>query len=210
MTAAHTGEPLALHELGGVLFTFVGPPDKQPAFPRYDIFEDVGDDEELHVVDHFAFGGLNVAPCHWFQTHENVMDPYHVFILHNAMSGPQFDPRLEIWPDIDWQLHECGATSSQDRVLDDGTTLHRVTETRFPNVRVVATPTLPAGPKLAIVGDSQARALANNLPSGATTKQSRALTPGLIWPDLALLPPTCCMTLRPRSYQGVDMGVTSR
>ena len=131
-----------LHEFGGVIFTYMGPPDKQPAFPRYDIFEDVGDDEELHVVDHFAFGGPNVAPCNWFQTHENVMDPYHVFILHNAMSGPQFDPRLEIWPDIDWQVHEGGVTSSQDRVLDDGTTLHRVTETRFPNVRVVATPTL--------------------------------------------------------------------
>ncbi|MFT7504024.1 MAG: hypothetical protein ACI91Q_002838 [Gammaproteobacteria bacterium] len=47
-----------------------------------------------------------------------------------------------MWPDIDWQLHDGGVTSSQDRVLDDGTTLHRVTETRFPNVRVVATPTL--------------------------------------------------------------------
>lgn len=131
-----------VHEFGGVIFTYMGPPAKQPAFPRYDIFEDVGDDEELHVVDHFAFGGPNVGPCNWFQTHENAMDPYHVFILHNAMSGPQFDPRLEIWPDIDWQLHEGGVTSSQDRVLDDGTTLHRVTETRFPNIRVVATPTL--------------------------------------------------------------------
>jgi hypothetical protein len=120
----------------------MGPPEKQPDFPRYDIFEDIGDDEEFHVVDHFAFGGPNVAPCNWFQTHENVMDPYHVFILHNAISGPQFDPRLEIWPRIDWQRHEWGVTATQDRELPDGTTLHRITETRLPNIRVVATPTL--------------------------------------------------------------------
>ena len=131
-----------VQEFGGVIFTYMGPPEKQPDFPRYDIFEDIGDDEEFHVVDHFAFGGPNVAPCNWFQTHENVMDPYHVFILHNAISGPQFDPRLEIWPRIDWQRHEWGVTATQDRELPDGTTLHRITETRLPNIRVVATPTL--------------------------------------------------------------------
>ena len=131
-----------VQEFGGLIFTYMGPPEKQPDFPRYDIFEDIGNDEELHVVDHFAFGGPNVAPCNWFQTHENVMDPYHVFILHNAISGPQFDPRLEIWPNIDWQRHEWGVTATQDRELPDGTTLHRITETRLPNIRVVATPTL--------------------------------------------------------------------
>jgi len=133
-------------EYHGVIFTYMGPPDKQPVFPLYDIFEapddDTTGDTETTVVDHFAFGGPNVAPCNWFQTHENVMDPYHVFILHNTISGPQFDPRLEIWPAISWQRSDIGVTSTQDRQLPDGTTLHRITETRLPNVRVVATPTL--------------------------------------------------------------------
>ena len=70
------------------------------------------------------------------------MDPYHVFILHNAISGPQFDPKLEIWPRIDWQRHEWGITATQDRGLPDGTTLHRVTEIRVPTMRVIPTPTL--------------------------------------------------------------------
>jgi hypothetical protein len=70
------------------------------------------------------------------------MDPYHVFILHNAISGPQFSPDLEIWPTIDWQRTELGITATQDRVLPDGTTLHRVTEVRMPTVRVIPTPTL--------------------------------------------------------------------
>ena len=83
-----------------------------------------------------------MAPCNWFQTHENVMDPYHVFILHVAISGPQFSPQLEIWPTINWQRHDWGVTSTQDRRLPDGTILHRVTEARIPTVRVIATPTL--------------------------------------------------------------------
>lgn len=127
----------------GLLFTYMGPPDKQPIFPRYDIFDDFDTEtEEIEIIDHFAFGGPNVAPCNWFQTHENAMDPYHVFILHNAISGPQFDPNLEIWPRINFQRHPWGITATQDRDLPDGTILHRITEIRVPTVRVIPTPTL--------------------------------------------------------------------
>ena len=129
-------------EYHGLVFAYLGPAERQPVFPRYDIFEDLGEDEEVVVVDHFAFGGPSIAPCNWFQTHENAMDPYHVFILHNAISGHQFDPRLEIWPEIAWQRQPWGVTATQDRDLPDGTTLHRVTEVRFPTVRVIPTPTL--------------------------------------------------------------------
>lgn len=129
-------------EYHGLVFAYLGPADRQPVFPRYTVFEDLGDDEEIVVIDHFAFGGPVEAPCNWFQTHENSMDPYHVFILHNAISGPQFSPDLEIWPAIDWQLHPWGVTADQDRVRPDGTTLHRVTEVRMPTIRVIPTPTL--------------------------------------------------------------------
>jgi hypothetical protein len=83
-----------------------------------------------------------VAPCNWFQTHENSMDAYHVFVLHNANSGSQFNPNLATWPEVDWQLHDWGVTATQDRRLPDGTTLHRVTEVRVPTIRVIPTPTL--------------------------------------------------------------------
>jgi phenylpropionate dioxygenase-like ring-hydroxylating dioxygenase large terminal subunit len=129
-------------EYHGLVFAYLGPAAKQPVFPTYDIFDALGDDEEIVILDHFAFGGPSDAPCNWFQTHENAMDPYHVFILHNAISGPQFDPRLEIWPTIDFQRHPWGVTATQDRVLPDGSTLHRVTEIRVPTIRVIPTPTL--------------------------------------------------------------------
>jgi nitrite reductase/ring-hydroxylating ferredoxin subunit len=129
-------------EYNGLVFAYMGPADKQPVFPRYDIFDDLDDGEEIVIIDHFAFGGPSEAPCNWFQTHENAMDPYHVFILHNAISGHQFDPTLEIWPHIEWQRHEWGVTATQDRWLPDGTILHRVTETRVPTIRIIPTPTL--------------------------------------------------------------------
>ena len=131
-----------VEEYGGLVFAYLGPAERQPDLPRYDVFDDLDDDEEIVIVDHFAFGGPSEAPCNWFQTHENVMDPYHVFILHNAISGPQFDPRLEIWPSVEWQRHDWGITATQDRPLPDGTVLHRVTELRMPTIRVVPTPTM--------------------------------------------------------------------
>ncbi len=130
-------------EYHGLIFAYLGPADKQPVFPRYDIFDGLDEaTEEVVIIDHFAFGGPTVAPCNWFQTHENAMDPYHVFILHATNSGAQFDPRLEIWPRIDWQSSDCGVTATQDRDLPDGTTLHRITEIQMPNIRVIPTPTL--------------------------------------------------------------------
>jgi nitrite reductase/ring-hydroxylating ferredoxin subunit len=131
-----------VEEYNGLLFTYMGPADRQPVFPRYDIFEDLPVDDEVVIVDHFAFGGPTEAPCNWFQTHENSADPYHVFVLHNTNSGSQFDPRLEIYPRISWTRHGWGVTSQQDRDLPDGTVLHRVTEVRLPTVRVIPDPTL--------------------------------------------------------------------
>ncbi|MCP5027629.1 MAG: Rieske 2Fe-2S domain-containing protein [Actinomycetia bacterium] len=129
-------------EYHGLVFAYLGPPDRQPAFPRYDIFEDLGDDEEIVIVDQFAFGGPSEAPCNWFQTHENVMDPYHVFVLHSTLNQPQFAPELAAWPEVSFEKRPWGIVSFQDRTLSDGRRLHRVTEARCPTVRVVATPTL--------------------------------------------------------------------
>ena len=128
-------------EYHGLLFAYLGPPERKPVFPRYDIFEEMSDADEIVIVDHFAFGGPVVAPCNWFQTHENSMDPYHVFILHNAISGPQFHPDLANWPHIDWQFTDVGVTATARRSLDEGV-LHRVTETRMATIRVIPTPTL--------------------------------------------------------------------
>ncbi|HEC10946.1 MAG TPA: aromatic ring-hydroxylating dioxygenase subunit alpha [Acidimicrobiales bacterium] len=131
-----------VQEYHGLIFAYMGPPDRQPVFPRYDIFDDLGEDEEIVIIDHFAFGGPVEAPCNWFQTHENSMDPYHVFVLHTTLSGIQFNEALEIWPRISFRAEPWGMVAHQDRDLPDGKVLHRVTELRLPNMRVIPTPTL--------------------------------------------------------------------
>ena len=127
-------------EYHGLLFAYLGPPEKKPALPRYDVMERVPGDEEV-----FADGGNiglqgDTTPCNWLQTHENVMDPYHVFVLHSSHSGNQFVPIMGILPEVSWEDTALGVKSYQDRRLPDGKLFHRVTEVQMPNLRIVANP----------------------------------------------------------------------
>ena len=125
----------------GLIFAYLGPADRQPALPRYDIFEDLAPGAQLVANgDSIGSGGPPLMTCNWFQTHENVMDPYHVFILHGTFSGTQFTEIMNIFPDITWDFTDYGVRSFQDRRLPDGSLHHRVTELVMPNIRVVADP----------------------------------------------------------------------
>ena len=123
-----------------MLFAYLGPPDKKPVLPRYSVFETVPADEEV-VADGSNIGLAGATtPCNWLQTHENVMDPYHVFVLHGTNSGNQFVPAMATLPEVTWHLTPLGVKSYQDRTLPDGARFHRVTEVVMPNVRIVANP----------------------------------------------------------------------
>jgi hypothetical protein len=119
----------------------MGPAEKQPLLPRYDALEDLEPgDRVVANGDSIGSGGPPLMHCNWFQTHENVMDPYHVFILHGTFSGTQFTEMMNIFPDISWDFTDYGVRSFQDRTLPDGAMHHRVTELVMPNIRVVADP----------------------------------------------------------------------
>ena len=124
----------------GLLFTYMGPPDAKPSFPTYDIFDDVPDGWQIVADDNNIGLHGDPTPCNWFQTHENVMDPFHVFILHSGFSGNQFVADMASMPEVNWEFTDVGVESHQDRVLDDGRFFHRVTEVVMPNVRIVASP----------------------------------------------------------------------
>ena len=130
-----------VQERYGMVFAYLGPADKQPLLPRYDIFEDLGAGERVVANGaSIGSGGPPLMHCNWFQTHENVMDPYHVFILHGTFSGTQFTEIMNIFPEISWDFTDYGVRSFQDRKLEDGSVHHRVTELVMPNIRVVADP----------------------------------------------------------------------
>jgi phenylpropionate dioxygenase-like ring-hydroxylating dioxygenase large terminal subunit len=75
-----------VREFGGLVFTYMGPPDRIPPFPLYDTLVAPGfrlGRGELLDVD-------NVKPCNWLQVIDNVVDPVHETFLHARSTGYQF------------------------------------------------------------------------------------------------------------------------
>ncbi|MGH9170723.1 MAG: Rieske 2Fe-2S domain-containing protein [Acidimicrobiales bacterium] len=125
----------------GLLFAYLGPPDRQPAFPVYDVLEE-GSDEEQVVVDDTSIGsgGPVIVDCNWLQHYENVMDPFHVPILHGTFSGLQFNDRLAALPKVTFEYTDYGIRSLQDRDMEGSKHLHRISELMVPNIRIVPDP----------------------------------------------------------------------
>jgi len=63
-----------VHEYHGLVFAYMGPPDKQPDFPILDTFD-------LPGYQLMARPGY-IWPCNWLQVKENSMDPAHLAFLH--------------------------------------------------------------------------------------------------------------------------------
>ncbi len=139
--------PVADHY--GLLFAFLGPAEKKPLLPRFAQFENLGPNEVIAAEDSGLGTGGNgphfIAPCNWLQHWENVMDPYHVAILHSAFSGTQFVPEMAILPTGDWEYVERGVRFTGLRKLPDGRSIRRVTEVMLPTLRVVPDVHLKAG-----------------------------------------------------------------
>ena len=135
-----------VEERYGLIFAYLGPPEKKPLLPRYDLLEDL-DDGEVIVADdsNLGSGGFGIAPCNWLQHFENVVDPFHVPVLHQAFSGVQFVPEMGVKPEVRFTTFEQGVRTEQFRDLDAHRRLRRVTECLLPNIRVVPSPRLAWG-----------------------------------------------------------------
>jgi len=139
-----------VEERYGLVFAYMGPPDKKPVLPRWSNLESVTENEKLVATNgSIGAGGdatINVVPCNWLQDWENVMDPFHLPILHTAFSGVQFVPEFGIMPTVDWHYDPDGGMKYVAyRKLDDGREVDRVTYVHFPHVRIVPSTELAAG-----------------------------------------------------------------
>lgn len=135
-----------VEERYGLVFAYLGPPEKKPLLPRYALLENLAEGEVVVADDsNLGSGGYGIAPCNWLQHYENVVDPFHVPILHQAFSGVQFVPEMGVKPDVTFSTFDQGVRSEQWRDLGNGRRLRRVTECLLPNVRVVASPKLAKG-----------------------------------------------------------------
>ncbi|MGH9057203.1 MAG: Rieske 2Fe-2S domain-containing protein [Acidimicrobiales bacterium] len=125
----------------GLVFAYLGQPDRLPAFPLYEVLEQEVEGEQVVSDDtSIGSGGPAIVDCNWLQHYENVMDPFHVPILHGTFSGLQFNERLAALPRVTFEYTDVGIRSLQDRDLDDGKHLHRITELMVPNLRIVPDP----------------------------------------------------------------------
>ncbi|MBS0282737.1 MAG: aromatic ring-hydroxylating dioxygenase subunit alpha [Proteobacteria bacterium] len=129
-----------VQERYGLIFAYMGPPDKQPVLPRYNILEELGPGEFLEADDSsIGSGGATIVPCNWLQHFENVMDPFHVPILHGNFSGNQFVAKMSIMPKVKFDYTDRGVRSVQLRDVEAGTH-RRITEAVLPTIRAVASP----------------------------------------------------------------------
>ena len=99
------------HEFGGLVFAYLGPPDRRPPFPRYDSYDVPG-----YVLMPAAKFTL---PCNWLQVKDNSMDPVHTAFLHALSSGDQFTEAFGVVPELDWQLTEAGMVYIATRRVGD-------------------------------------------------------------------------------------------
>jgi phenylpropionate dioxygenase-like ring-hydroxylating dioxygenase large terminal subunit len=95
----------------GLVFVYMGPPDKKPALPIYDTFSLKG----YRTVPGMKY----VMPCNWIQIKENCMDPVHTAFLHTRVSDAQFTSSFGVIPLLEWHESPTGMYYIAARRVDD-------------------------------------------------------------------------------------------
>lgn len=182
-----------LEERYGLLFAYMGPPDRRPALPRYDVLEKLAPGEFLEADDSsIGSGGPVVVPCNWLQHFENVMDPFHVPVLHGSFSGVQFNAQISLMPSVRFEATSRGVRSVQMRDLGDGTVHQRITEAVLPTIRAVCSPRAATDGACSLLGwvlpidDTSFRIYsAGRVREAGELSRIRSLFAGRPWHDLS-------------------------
>ena len=112
-TLRHPAYPV--QELAGLLFAYMGPPEKRPLLPRWDVV--AWEDGTRKLARH------QVLDCNWVQAEENTADVTHTYFLHGHMSKlmglPGADYYYRAIEQFGFQPFEWGLVKSW-RYADDG------------------------------------------------------------------------------------------
>ena len=109
----HGAYPLvAFH---GLIFAYMGPPEKKPPFPMVDIY----DDPYITIEPGRERGCIN--ECNWLQIAENGQDPVHTAWLHVLTTGAQrgFSDEVGIVPVLQWVQNDMGLQYIATRRMGD-------------------------------------------------------------------------------------------
>ena len=131
-----------VQERYGLVWAYMGPPDKMPILPRWDCMEPLGEGEVYRAVDnsmgaHGDPNGPAVVPYSWLHMNDNVMDPFHVQVLHSTFSVVQFVKEFEVMPTVEFEYIDSGVIYRAYRKLDDGREIDRISTWMAPNIMSV-------------------------------------------------------------------------
>jgi nitrite reductase/ring-hydroxylating ferredoxin subunit len=94
-TLCHGAYPV--RERDGLLFAYLGPPEKTPDFPVLDTMAQPGNEMVPYSIDY---------PCNWLQVAENPMDPWHSVFLHTRATRAHFNAAWGAFPVVEWHWME--------------------------------------------------------------------------------------------------------
>jgi nitrite reductase/ring-hydroxylating ferredoxin subunit len=143
-----------VEERYGLVFAYLGPPEKKPILPRYDILEDLAPGEQYQQV----IGGqgatgddsFEVLPYSWLHMNDNVLDPFHVQVLHSTFTVVQFAAEFKVMPTCDFVRVDDGVYYSAYRRLDDGREVDRISHWISPNIMSVPSIRMDGGPSTGV------------------------------------------------------------
>ncbi|MBV8120967.1 MAG: aromatic ring-hydroxylating dioxygenase subunit alpha [Alphaproteobacteria bacterium] len=112
-------------EHAGLVFTYMGPPDKQPDFPILDTFDMPGYRQTARAP--------TIWECNWLQVKENSMDPAHLAFLHTLPGSEGFTEDFKEKPEWDWMETPLGMVYIDTRRQSDRVWV-RVADFILPNI----------------------------------------------------------------------------
>ncbi len=105
----HGAYPTLEHQ--GLVFAYMGPPDKRPAFPLFDTYAMEG------YVQTTA--PPQIRPANWLQIRENVMDPVHLRFLHQIEGNIGFSDDFVEPGELEFMETPTGMVSIDTRRLGE-------------------------------------------------------------------------------------------
>jgi hypothetical protein len=118
-----------VHEAYGMIFGYMGPPDRKPTFPIYDSFKRPG----YRIIP----GQKYFYPCNWLQILENAMDAVHTAFLHTIVTGAVFTEEFGVLPELEFAETPIGIIYIATRRVCDNIWA-RMVENVLPNLQQVA------------------------------------------------------------------------
>ncbi|MBM4298303.1 MAG: aromatic ring-hydroxylating dioxygenase subunit alpha [Deltaproteobacteria bacterium] len=107
-----------VENLSGLLFAYMGPPEKKPLLPKWDLLVRRDGGKLIDICE--------TLRCNWLQAMENSVDPTHTYFLHShtlkVKGNPDYVPfhyRMVSKIDFDLVIHPTWAGIQKQRIFAD-------------------------------------------------------------------------------------------